>query len=102
MNTMEIKELINYVKENKEETFYLIGEPRYNNKFVAIEKEEELKDFIIEKMNIENNYILEKITESKIDRILSINEILAILENTSIERQVEIIRDYLEYSIKRI
>ena len=99
---MEINELINYAKENKEETFYLIGEPRYNNKFVAIEKEDELKDFIIEKMNIENNYILEKVTESKINKTLSINEILDILENISIEKQIEIIRDYLGYSIKRI
>ena len=102
MDIKEIKEIINYVKENKEENFYLIGEPVYNNKFITIEKEFELKDFIIEKINLENITVLENITGNKIDKYLDINDILEILENISIDKQIEIIKDYLEYSIIKL
>ena len=102
MDIKEIKEIINYVKENKEENFYLIGEPVYNNKFITIEKEFELKDFIIEKINLENITVLENITGNKIDKYLDINDILEILENISIDKQIKIIKDYLEYSIIKL
>ena len=102
MDIKLIKEIINYVKENKEENFYLIGEPVYNNKFITVEKEDELKDFIIEKINLENITVLENITGNKIDKYLDINDILEILENISIDKQIEIIKDYLEYSIIKL
>ena len=102
MDIKLVKEIINYVRENKEENFYLIGEPVYNNKFITVEKEDELKDFIIEKMNIENTQLIENLTSNKIDKYLDVNDILEILENISIDKQIEIIKDYLEYSIIKL